>query len=93
MLAKNLLMPSFDLEVVPANEYAKQVEPMAEYMHIDKKYTEILFPADLKEEDIEHGLRYTYYKIDGRLYIDLMINKINELERLYRNKNVQLTLF
>lgn len=93
MIAYNLFSKHLDKEVYEILPQMLVVEPSAKYYSVNRHNDcRLYFPTLADEKEIEKGSRYTYHKINGKLYNSIGTNKIDYwLKR--KQENMQLTLF
>lgn len=92
IIAYNLYNKNSDTKVHEILPQMLVIEPSAEYYSVnEQRDCRLYFPVFINEREIKEGYKYTYYKINGKLYGSIGTSKIDYWLK-QKQGNVQLTL-
>lgn len=68
------------------------IDPRAECYSVNSNNCALYFPTPIDEGDIKEGYKYSYYKINGKLYDSIGTSKIDYWLKQMAG-NIQMKLF
>lgn len=82
-------------QVVPADGYVLSIFSDATFMYCPEEYTQAFMHTTIKKEEIEIGMEYVYYLIEGELFKTSFTESHKTLEeKIHLNETfIQCSLF